>query len=112
MNPLQLIPNRPQRARRPTSLDELHRRARRAVTKLTDSSSVASPALVVADIPVNSAGHAVSGQFRLLSAGLLPVPTCWAFAAGSTDFVLLWGNVIGCAKSPLLRPGLRRFRPS
>ncbi len=79
MNPVQLIPNRPQRVRRPTSLDELHRRARRAVTKLTDSTSVASPALVVADIPVNAAGHAVSGQFRLLSAGAAAGPDLLGF---------------------------------
>ena len=79
MNPVQLIPNRPQPVRRPTSLDELHRRARRAVTKLTDSTSVASPALVVADIPVNSAGHTVSGQFRLLSAGAAASPDLLGF---------------------------------
>ena len=50
------------------SLDELHRHARAAVTKLTDSTSVASPTLSVADIPANAAGHAVTGQFRLASA--------------------------------------------
>ena len=49
------------------------------MTKLTDSTSVASPALVVADIPVNSAGHTVSGQFRLLSAGAAASPDLLGF---------------------------------
>ena len=49
------------------TLDELHRRARAAVAKLTGSTSVASPTLSVADIPITAAGHAVTGQFRLAS---------------------------------------------
>lgn len=67
MNPIRLSPGRPRRVRRPTTLDELHRHARAAVAKLTDSTSVASPSLSVADIPMGAAGHAVSGQFRLAS---------------------------------------------
>ena len=68
MNPVRFWTNRPRRVRRPTSLDELHLRARTAVAKLTDSTSLASPSLVVADIPVGAAGHAVAGHFRLVSA--------------------------------------------
>jgi hypothetical protein len=49
------------------TLDELHRHARAAVVKLTDSTIVASPTLSVADIPISANGHAVTGQFRLAS---------------------------------------------
>jgi hypothetical protein len=76
MNPLQLYPGRPRRVRRPTTLDELHRHARAAVAKLTDSTSVASPTLSVEDIPKSAAGHAVTGQFRLASADAA-VPRCF-----------------------------------
>src|SRR5256885_12390961 len=68
MNPVTFWTTRPRRVRRPTSLDELHLRARTAVAKLTDSTSLASPSLVVADIPVGAARHAVAGHFRLVSA--------------------------------------------
>src|SRR5438094_4128435 len=68
MNPVRFWTSRPRRVRRPTGFEERDRGAGTAVAKLTDSTSLASPALVVADIPVGAAGHAVAGHFRLVSA--------------------------------------------
>ncbi len=67
MNRVRFWPGKPRRVHRPLSLDELHRHARTAVAKLTDSTSLASPVLAVVDIPVNADGRAVSGHFRVVS---------------------------------------------